>query len=299
MIHVFLTLLLLAPAAFGEQTAPPPRSQASDAKTRDVYVTVTDSSAAPAQNLTVKDFAVREDGSPREVLRVAPATAPMQIAVLIDDSQASTPAVQQMREGLAAFVDKLDGKAEIAFVTVGERPTSLVEYTTSAAALKKGLGRLFARPGSGAYLLDGIIDVSRGLKKREATRPVIVALTFEGVEFSTRSYDLVLEELEASGAAFHVLAVGTPSSMHDDEMRNRNVVLAEGTSRTGGRREQLLTELAIPDRMKQLADELTHQYIVTYARSDTLIPPKRIDVSVTVPGLKARARTRLPSGKID
>lgn len=299
MIHVFLTLLLLAPAASGEQTTPPPKPQASDAKTRDVYVTVTDSSGAPAQNLAVKDFAVREDGSPREVLRVAPANAPMQIAVLIDDSQASTPAVQQMRDGLAAVADTLDGKAEIAFVTVGERPTTLVEYTTSAAALKKGLGRLFARPGSGAYLLDGIIDVSRGLKKREATRPVIVALTFEGVEFSTRSYDLVLEELEASGAAFHVLAVGTPSSLQNDEMRNRNVVLAEGTSRTGGRREQLLTELAIPDRMKQLADELTHQYVVTYARPETLIPPKRIDVSVTVPGLKARARTRLPSGKSD
>ncbi|MCA1650199.1 MAG: hypothetical protein LC753_07915 [Acidobacteria bacterium] len=162
MIHVLLTLVLLAPAAFGDQTARNP--QASDTKTRDVYVSVTDSRGAPAQNLTVKDFMVREDGAAREVLRVAPATAPMQIAVLIDDSQASTHGIQQMREGLAAFADKLQGKGEIAFVTVGERPTALVEYTTSAAALKKGLGRLFARPGSGAYLLDGIIDVCRGLK---------------------------------------------------------------------------------------------------------------------------------------
>ncbi|MCA1650200.1 MAG: hypothetical protein LC753_07920 [Acidobacteria bacterium] len=80
-------------------------------------------------------------------------------------------------------------------------------------------------------------------------------------------------------------------------MRNRNVVLADGTSRTGGRRDQLLTENAIPEKMKQLADELTHQYVVTYGRPDTLIPPQRFEVSVTVPGLKARARTRLPSGK--
>ena len=44
--------------------------------------------------------------------------------------------------------------------------------------------------------------------------------------------------------------------------------------------------------MKQLAAELLHQYVVTYARPDTLIPPEKIEVTVTKPGLTARARTR-------
>jgi hypothetical protein len=44
--------------------------------------------------------------------------------------------------------------------------------------------------------------------------------------------------------------------------------------------------------MKQLANELLKQYVVTYARPETLIPPEKVVVSVTRPGLTARARTR-------
>ena len=74
--------------------------------------------------------------------------------------------------------------------------------------MKKGIGRLFARPGAGAYLLEGIQDVSKGLEKREAARPVIVAITIEGVEFSNLQYQQVLKPLDASGATLHVLAIG-------------------------------------------------------------------------------------------
>ena len=45
--------------------------------------------------------------------------------------------------------------------------------------------------------------------------------------------------------------------------------------------------------MRQVADELTRQYVVTYGRPETLIPPSRIEVSTTKAGAKARARTRV------
>jgi hypothetical protein len=45
-------------------------------------------------------------------------------------------------------------------------------------------------------------------------------------------------------------------------------------------------------RLKQVASELTNQYVVTYGRPETLIPPEKIDVTVSRPGLTARARTR-------
>ena len=56
-------------------------------------------------------------------------------------------AIQFIRDGLAAFFKKLDGKAQIALSTYGERPTPLVEYTDSTAQLQKGIGRLFAQIG--------------------------------------------------------------------------------------------------------------------------------------------------------
>jgi len=285
-----LAVVASSPADFSLQAQSRPRE--ANPRTRDVYVAVVDSKGVPVTGLSAADFAVREDGTAREVLKAGPATEPMQIIVLIDDSAAATDAIQRMREGLTAFVDKLQGKAEIGLVTIGERPTSLVQYTTDTAALKKGIGRLFARPGAGAYLLEGILETARGLEKRAPARPTIVALTTEGVEFSNLQHDQVLKPLQASGAALHVIAIGMPSSSMSDEMRNRNVVLAEGTERSGGRRDQLLAESSIPEALPRVANELLNQYVVTYGRPETLIPPEKIEVSVSRPGVTVRAPTR-------
>jgi VWFA-related protein len=269
------------------------RAAGTDTRTPQVYVSVLGPNDAPVTGLSAADFIVREDGVAREVLKAGPATDPMQIVLIVDDSQAAEEAVQPMREGLTAFVDKMQGRAEIGIVTVGDRATSIVPSTTDSAALKKGITRIFARSGAGAYLLEGIMDVSRGFERREATRPVIVALTMEGVEYSNLQYDQVLKALTASGAVLHVVAVGTPASSMADEMRNRNMVIAEGTARTGGRRDQVLTPSGIPEAMPRVADELLHQYVVTYSRPETLIPPEKIQVTVSRPDVKVRARTRV------
>jgi len=291
MIHLLLMVsLLLSPLAVTRDQ----QTRATDTRTRTIYVSALDGEGKPVTDMTAADFIVREDGVAREVLKAGPATEQLTISILVDDSQASSDSIQYLRDGLQSFVDKLSGKADIALASIGERPTSLVDYTTSGEALKKAINRIFARPGSGAYLLDGIVDVSKGLQKREAMRPTIVVLTFErGPEFSNRYYESVLDELLKSKAALHVLAIGTPSDDQSDEMRNRNLVIAEGTLRTGGRRDQLLASLSIPERMRQVADELLNQYIVTYSAPETLIPPTKVEVSTKRSGVTVRARTRL------
>lgn len=290
MMHRLPTLLVLAACL-----APVPA--AAQAKPTDVYVSVVDSKGAPVEGLGVGDFTVREDNVAREVLKVGPATEPLTVALLIDDSQAANEGIQMIRDGVRNFVRALDGKAEIALVTFGERPTILVDYTTDQKRLDTAIGRLFPRPGGGAYLLEAIVEVSKGLQKREAKRPVMAVLMLEDVEFSNRYYQQVLTELDKSRAAMHVVSIGQPGDSSTDELRNRNMVVAEGTARTGGRRDQLLAISATPEKMKQLANELLKQYVVTYARPETLIPPEKIAVSVTKPGLTARARTRALANK--
>ena len=266
--------------------------QASDARTRDIYVSVLDAKGNPAPGLTAKDFTVREDNVAREVLRAVPADAPLDIVLLVDDSQAATRAIPYMRDGLTKFVERMAPNGRIGLVTIGERPTNITERTNDLTALKNGIGRIFARSGAGAYLLQGIVDVSRGFQKREAERPVIIAITTEGVEFSNEQSETVLKALHASGAAFHAIALGSPSGSMSEEMRNRNIVLADGTDQTGGRREQLLTDMALPSTLQRIADELLGQYLVSYGRPESLVPPERIQVGVTNPALKVRARTR-------
>lgn len=282
---------LLAAAAPSAQTQP------ADGRTQSIYVGVVDGKGNAVTGLTAKDFVVREDGVAREVLRVEPSSEQLDIVLLVDDSQAATEMIPHMRDALTRFVARMQGKAKVGIVTVGERPTSVVERTSDPEALKKGIGRIFARGGSGAYLLEGINEVLRGFRGRELMRPTIVALTAEGVEYSNLQHERVNRDLVASGAALHVLAIGTPAPTDTDEMRNRNLVLAEGSEFTGGRREQLLSAMALEDRLEQLSAELVNQYVVTYGRPETLIPPEKVQVTVNTAGLTARTRTRLPKKK--
>jgi VWFA-related protein len=274
----------------GQDTERAPR--ASDKRTRDIYVSVVDGSGKAVTGLTAADFTVREDGVAREVTSAGPATEQLTISLLIDDSQAATDAIQFMRDAVPSFVQRLSGKADIAIATIGERPTSQIDYTGSTEALKKIVGRLFQKTGSGAYLLDGIVEVSRGLQKREPKRPHIVAISTEGPEFSNRSHQQVLDALYASGATLHVLALGQPSDSQADEMRERNIVVGDGTAKTGGRRDQVLALSGLTDRLNLVADELTNQYVVEYGRPDQLIPPEKVQVSVKRQGLTVRAKTR-------
>jgi VWFA-related protein len=283
-------LLSLSLAAAFTILVPTLRAQT---KPTDIYAGVVDKDGKPVAGLTAADFHVREDNTVREVLKAGEATEPLTVALLVDDSQAASPAIQMIREALDGFIPALAGKGDIALTTFGDRPEISVDYTSDQKKLLDGAHRIFARPGAGAYLMDAIMDVCKGLQKREAKRAHIVVLAIDReVEFSNRHYEEVLAALDKAHATLHTITLGQPSTSQVDEMRNRNAVIANGTERTGGRRENVLALTGAALHMKQLAEELAHQYVVTYARPDTLIPPEKIEVTVGNPALTVHARTR-------
>jgi VWFA-related protein len=265
-----------------------------------VYVSVVDRSGNPVDDLGPSDFVVREDNVAREILRVAPAEDPLQIALLVDNSQAAERYIRDYREAITAFVTAMTSGApgvrnNVAIITVAERPTVNIDYSADTQQLVKGAQRIFAMPGSGSYMLDGIIETSNGVLKRRAARPVIVAVATAGPELSDRSYTQVLDRLQASGASMHVVTVGGPVSQQHD----MSIALSQGTASTGGRYDDVLASTALPAKMKQLAAELTHQYRVTYARPDSLIPPEHVVVSTPRPGLTARGISVIPDREQD
>ncbi len=66
---------------------------------RALYVSVLNEAGAPVPDLGPSDFIVREDNVAREVLKVAPATEPMQVALLIDNSQAARDYISHYPSG--------------------------------------------------------------------------------------------------------------------------------------------------------------------------------------------------------
>lgn len=256
---------------------------------RVLYVSVfDDKTRAPITGLRTTDFVVREDGATREVLRVGPATTPMPIAVIVDNSQAATDTIPDLRKALAAFLRDVDGIGPVALVTVADRPTVVRDYTTDQKLLQDAARRVFATPQSGATLLDAIIETSKGLEKRESDRAAIVIVTTENIEHSTYHYRDVLDALKKSGAMLHALVLTGPGgSSLDDAARNRASVLDLGPKNSGGVRFDVVTSMGFEGRMQEMAKILESQHQVVYARPDRLIPPEKIEVAAAKDGLVA------------
>jgi hypothetical protein len=262
---------------------------ASQANERVLYVSAFDEQTrVPITGLGVRDFVVREDGAAREVLRVTPATSPMAVAILVDNTQAATNNIADTRRALQSFVKALDGLGPVSIIGIADRPTILRDYTTDQQQLQDGAGRVFAMPDSGATLLDAIHEISRGLQKREEDRAAMVIVTAENIEFSTRHYRDVLDALARGGAQMHAVILNTPAGASlDDATRNRAQVFDMGPKTSGGTRTDILTSQAFEGRLLELAAILKSQHRVVYGRPQTLIPPEKIDVSAAKPGIVA------------
>lgn len=275
-----------------------PAGVAAQSTEHQLIVTVLDGDGLPVEGLGPTDFVVREDGAAREVLRADTAGTGRQIAVLVDTSQAAADAIGDFRHGLTEFLEAMHDGNEISLLGFGGPPRILVPSTTSLARLQKGVGDVFGFPGTAAYLLDAMSQAAEGFARRESARPILVALTTEGLDYSNASSGQVLRRVQASGAAVYTLVLrgrsgarADPSLSPSDLRRleiERNIVLERGPRDSGGDRRDVLTSTAVGHALRKLATELRNQYLVTYSRPDALIPPDGIEVAVTRAGLTAR-----------
>lgn len=286
-----LAVLALA----GTAIRPLAQTASRSAPTRTVYAAVVGKDDAPVAGLTAADVTVREDGMAREVLSVKPGGAPAHIALLIDNSQSlnSENAVQDYRTALSSFVkDTLAASptTDIALITFADRPTPLVDYTSSAPALQKAIDRIFGQPNAGATMLTAIAESCKGLKKKGLSGAAIVAFTFEsGPEFGSESHQAIEEALKGTDSSlWPIVMQGHPPATpgNEQEERERQIVLGDVAQHSGGMRDMVLTRVSLESHFKALAARLASRYAITYGRPEALIPPKNLDVTVTRPGTK-------------
>jgi len=284
-------------------SAASPQAGTHEGPTPTVYVSVLDKNDVPVTDLGPGDFVVKEGGKTRDVVEAGMANVPLRIALLIDDNGTGI-----FRYGVVKFIERLQGRAEFALSTVNGQNQKLVDFTADANLLTAAIGQLSARPGTndGGQLLEGIFETAKDFQKRQTRRPVIVVLTVGGEEHSTLPAHHVLEELQKSGAALHVVAINSsalrptaavsrPGALLEENM-NLSEVLGDGPKQSGGTREEIVAAPGVVVGLQQLAEALRSQYAVSFSRNE---PPKsndKLSVSVKRSGLTVRGpmKVRLP-----
>jgi VWFA-related protein len=300
MARPLLTLSMLAVASVAGLEAQAPSGAAPD-RNNTVYVTVTENTGAPVLDLSVADFAIKEDGKNRDVLKAEMATGPLQVMIIVDDNGTGF-----FRSGLVQFVQQLQGRAEMALSTVYGQTQKLVDYTPKAESVIEVVTTLTARPGTpdGGQLLEGIFQAAKEQEKREHSRPVIVALTVGGEEHSTLPAHHVLDQIAKSGSQLYVISVANsalrstvrvdkPAALLGENL-NLSEVLGEGPKQSGGWRTEIVASAGIVQGLGRIAAELKNQYAVAYGRPPKGKVTEKISVSVKRRGVTLRAPTRVP-----
>jgi hypothetical protein len=181
----------------------------------------------------------------------------------------------------------------------------LNEFTNAADKLRDAINMLVQRPGAqdGSRVLDGVLEAGKALEKRRAARPAILVLTVSAGDKSGSGPGEVLRILKQTMASFHVVAIsnalvssGSQGGRVGDLIEqnvNINQLLDDGPKQSGGRRANVSS---LPDAnaaVGKIADQLLHQYAVSYKLPDGVKLNERLQVTVKRPGATVMAPTKI------
>jgi len=282
-----------SPKHFGDyaKTLPPVRREpelvvrtagdaTSEASVKRAAVRVTDQFNRAIPGLKAGDFLITENGAEREIISVAPITAPFNLVLLLDVSGSVDNYVNFIRKAARSFVDTVDRGDRISIVLFNDDIKVLSTFTTDKGRLSESLDTFDAGGGTAYYdaLAYTLADTLRPLK---GERTAIVVLTDGDDNRSFLSFDGLIGAIQESGALIYPLYVpsgliatsaSSNLSTQIDPLRMRYIGL---TSKAEGEGEKLasvsggiyypITQLSqIQKAYDDIVVQLRTAYSITY-----------------------------------
>ena len=254
-----------------------------------VYANVMSQTGQPITDLTLEEFAIQEDETEVKIVSAEIGTAPMKIAILVDNGADVDAALTSVRNGLAAFLETLPPQHVVSLYTIGGQIQRLVDFTTDRAELTTAARSIFPDSNATVRVLDGLRDTWERRFEGDESWPVFVMVLTDGAEssayMSDDRYREFVNTLLRGGVTVHALLL---SSSGGSRLTNVAISL---TGVTGGRFSAIAAATRVGDELKILAtdmgthfDEVSNRYRLIYERPDP--PGARISVSVTRPGTR-------------
>jgi hypothetical protein len=278
---------LFAGTAGSAQTAPASRT---------IFLSVTDKQGAPALDLTAADFAVKEDGKARPVVKAELTALPVQSAVLVDDIGVGSDTI---KAALDAFTAGLKDHGEVVVTTWRRTTSETIGFQSEESA--DGAKAMTASNGEPPHLLEHVLAASEAFAGKQAAHPVIIVITPADEDAGNVRMDDVVRSLGGSRAQLYVFNLAAPALgglMNDGRQSDgstptmKQLSLNDTPERTGGRLEHNVSLGNLQDKLQQLAVQLTHQYALEY-RSAPARSGVKLAVDVQRKGVKVTAPTRV------
>jgi VWFA-related protein len=262
-------------------------------------ITVTDKAGQYTRGLQKSDFKIFEDGTEVQTNLITSFSlqeAPFAAVVLLDTSGSMESRLALGRSAAIRFLDGLreeDVAAVFKFDTKVER---VQDFSTGRDLAPVAYG---IRAKGMTTLNDAIIEATNALSDRTERRKAIVVLS-DGLDtYSKATSGKALESALAIGASIYAVDMSATDGSGPPNSQSA-MVLRNFAEKTGGRFVKTPGGPALRDAFSNIADELGHQYTITYRPVNKARDGKwrTLDVKLTNSDLIVRTRKgyRAPKG---
>lgn len=261
-------------------------------------------------NLTKDDFLVYEDGRLQTIQNFYSETVPVKVVLLVDASQSTRHTQASIRRAAMEFVRRLSPKDEVAVVGFNSKATLLLDFSTDRSLVDLALKKIYAKGNTVLY--DALFVTFDDLLKDVEGKSVVILLT-DGIDTGSMvAFDDALQLILRSSSPVYVVskveeyraeaialrkefrrhAQIIPRELDDDFIQAREADLRRLCDLTGGRYLSTRDFHSLTDVYAQVAEELRHQYFLSYVPTNQARDGSWREVEVKLKRGDVVARTR-------
>ena len=224
-----------------------------------IFVSAVDENGRPVLDLTSAEFRITENGTRRDVTRATLGTAPMRIVLLCDSGTSMSPILNTYRVALNGFVDLLPPEFEVAFVSSGGQIRVRTQPSADREKLRAEITRFVPEGGANAFFETLLESDQRFLQKSAEKWPVFVVV---GADTDTRTepdvvrYNTFMNNFLSRGGAAHVVMFASASK----RVGAISDIASNLVQNTNGLYFPIVTESALPDKLKTIAERLVEDH---------------------------------------
>jgi len=253
-------------------------------------VTVIDEDGRLVGDLKREDFEVFEDGVRETVTHFTLDRVPLSLGVVLDISQSMYgQRIDDARLALDRFLaDLLDPNDEVFVIVFNHTSRVAVPWTLGPRQLRNRLDDI--RPYGGTSIYDAMMKALPMFDVREHQRAAVVLISDGSDTGSDADVRDVRRQLRRSDAFVYAIAIDAPDTRPINDRVNP-AALREITTESGGYTEVVHDSPELGPATARIAEELNHQYTLSYMPSRPADGSYR-SIRVRVVGKQYRVRTR-------
>ena len=304
ILFLLLTLSMIVPCTFSQAPTPVSASPINQEQEEDVVrvstdlvvlnATVLDKDGKFVAGLKRGDFQVFEDGSEQKIATFSTEETPFAAAILLDISGSMESRLTLGRSAAIRFLEGLRDEDVAAVYSFYTKIEQWGDFSPGRDLPAKVFG-LHAKTQTA--LNDAVLRAADDLAKRPEKRRAIVVLSDGGENSSRASSDKALDHAAQAGATIYAVNMAELGPTRDI---SGSGILKNFAEKSGGRYIATPGGQELRDTFAAIAEELGHQYTLSYRPSNRARDGKwrAIDVKLSRPNVTLRTRKgyRAPKG---